>query len=272
MKKLGVFIFGLLVTLVIWNSKTILNNTESGYQKSKPQTGPSGQSSLASTRSEQHNPVKDQVVANDNRIPAALPPATSASVETTLPADEFKTASTKFLELKSKYPEMERLWTNTKFLGETEDAEVARMWIAMGLVVSPNKEESNLLYSLQDLVKANSNAILLNLNSNFDAIQSDPFIESVALSLAFQLDLTPEKRSTFFEKVLGREFEAKQTGEVSYSSANMTNALIYLKQSGANPQQLVGVFQRSLAMAKSPFARQELTARINTYFPEVVLY
>jgi hypothetical protein len=153
------------------------------------------------------------------------------------------------------------------------------MWIAMGLVVSPNNDESTLLYYMQDLVKymqdlvkENSSAILLNLNSNFDAIQSDPFIESVALSLAFQLDLRPEKRATFFEKVLGREFEAKQTGEVSYSSANMTNALISLKQSGANSQQLVGIFQRSLAMAKDPFARQELTVRINTYFPEVVLY
>jgi hypothetical protein len=273
MKKLGVFAFGLLVIFIIWKTNTIADKTDNGYQSLKPQTGLSGRSLNESTASDQSNQVNDQKVTQDKRIPAALPPATNATaLEKTLPIDEFKAARTKFLEFKSKYPEMERLWSNTKFLGETEDAEVARMWITMGLVVSPNKEESTLLFSLQDLVKENSSAILLNLNSNFDAIQSDPFIESVALSLAFQLDLTPEKRATFFEKVLGREFEAKQTGEVSYSSANMTNALIYLKQSGANPQQLVGVFQRSLAMAKDPFARQELTARINTYFPEVVLY
>lgn len=272
MKKFGVFAFGLLVIFIIWKSNIIADNADTGYRGVRIQASPSPETS-SELPTNHENAVNDKRVMQDKRSTAALPPADSSAVfNQILPADEFKIARNKFLAIKSKYPEMERLWQNTKFLGETEDAEVARMWIAMGLIISPSKAEATLLYSLQDFVKVNSNAILLNLNSNFDAVQSDPFIESVALSLAFQLDLTPERRATFFEKVLGREFDVKTTGEISYSSANMTNAIIYLKQSGANPQQLVGMFQRSLALAKGPFARQELATRISTYFPEVILY
>lgn len=175
-----------------------------------------------------------------------------------------------FSRILIKYPEMKKYYEHLAYLGSGPDAQMARVWISMGLVIAPAPDEGVLLSKILAEVAAYSGEMMNVLEAKQTEIEEDTgFTEQLVLPLVHTLNVPVERKVSFYGNVIDNPVEFSPDGSITAKTANITNALIYMKQANAPfsvvEPQLIKAVQANRSDVRG---NQELMVRVTAYFPE----
>jgi hypothetical protein len=164
--------------------------------------------------------------------------------------------------------EAKRYFNSLSYFSDSPEGQLARYWLTMGLFLDSSPDIAKIMNGLSESIQDHSFEIMKELNDHSQEIHAEPFTEQASMSLVNGLQVSLKDKTEFFGAVLDQEFKIDGNGNIPLSSANITTALIYLKQINANPSEVLAQVQRMLDRNRqNSQAYQEVLTRSETYFP-----
>jgi hypothetical protein len=155
-----------------------------------------------------------------------------------------------------------------KKLPDGELAELVAVYVSEGPVRNSSPEFARFMESLHEDIRSRSNELHELLIAQDDQLKEDPFIYQMALNLAFQLEVSPERKARILGSALKTHFERDEEHGVTFMTANITNALILMKNSKVPLAVAMPYLRVGLAVnSDNPEAVREYVARANAYYP-----
>lgn len=159
----------------------------------------------------------------------------------------------------------------TRQLPDSDAALLAAIYVAEGPVRNGSPGFARFISALHEEIRTRSNELAELLSSHESTFRQDPFVYQMALNLAFNLAIPPEAKARLLGNALSIPFTRDPKTGVTLMTANITNALILMKNSGVTLEQALPYIRQGLAAnSANPDAYGEFVARVNTYYPGAI--
>jgi hypothetical protein len=150
-------------------------------------------------------------------------------------------------------------------------AELIAIYISEAPLRNSQPDFVRFMNALHEDIRARSDEIYEILMEQDAELKKDAFIYQGVLNLAFQLVIPNDRKARLFGNALDLPFEREGESGVTLMSANITNALILMKNSGLSNEEARPYILRGLAANQNhPDSLKEFVIRVKTYYPGVI--
>lgn len=156
-----------------------------------------------------------------------------------------------------------------KFFDGSKAAYPAARFVGLSMLFDSSAENFYLRSWTQKEIVENSEEIMKVLENKVDEIDINPYFHSRMLNLAFQLNVSKERKLSFFSKTLDRPLQVLENGELSDYSLNFETALILSKQSNAEDTEIGIPIIQAISANKTDLQKKALKDRVLTYYPDL---
>ncbi len=153
------------------------------------------------------------------------------------------------------------------FFGEQKAAYPAARFVALSLLFDESPENFYMQKWTRKELQDNSEAIMSTLESKEKLIDDNPFFHSRMLNLVHQLEITPERKLSFYSATLERPLELNSKGELEDNSLAFETALYLAQQASAPPDDMASIIKRVLSKNTREDQTTAVRERVLTYYP-----
>ena len=156
------------------------------------------------------------------------------------------------------------------FFGDSPAAYPAARFVGLSLLFNGSQEHFYLRSWTQKEIQSHSEEIMKVLEAKSDEIDLNPYFHSSMLNLVHQLEVSPERKLSFYSKTIEKPLVLTDGGGLHDYSLAFETALILSKNTKVDSSTVAPVVSRAIAAnGDDPKKMESLKVRVETYFPEL---
>jgi hypothetical protein len=157
-----------------------------------------------------------------------------------------------------------------KLLGPGEINEMIAIYVAEAIARNDSPQFSRFMASLHEALNARAIDVADALLAQNETLKKDPFVYQMTLNLAYVLNVESAKKAQMLGGALKIPFAFDNAGGITLQSANVTTALILMKNAQIPFAQVRPFVEQGVEVNRhDPQALKEFLARVRTYYPDL---
>ena len=215
-------------------------------------------------------PESAERVASSGSLQAPVSRQPASAVANKTPSSEAARAASQYFHRElAGLPAVDRIYRSVmNRLPPGEDSELLAVYVAEGIARNGSSGFAHFMGDLHAGLRDRSLQLFDLMSAREASFKQDPFTYQMTLNLAAHLQLPGELKAQLLGDAMDIHFATDPTTGVTAMSANITNALILMKNNGITAAQAAPYIQHGVQVNQDdPQALAEFAARANTYYP-----
>lgn len=211
-----------------------------------------------------------EVINEKEKIPSKAPSREIASISENLHSKKEIYRENLYWQKIKIDPQVRELYEKTyeKFQSSPQAEDIA-VWTALGIIFDSSEAYGSLLSSALNEINRNKEENFSILKDTISKMPpEDSFLRGMTLNLAYNIQVSQDKKISFFGSEIVRPVKLDSDGKFTPDSLNITTAMIFLKHNIRDPNDAKSYILKSLANNKDPNAKKQILVRLKTYFPK----